>query len=351
VIRHPASIRLRLGTLPALVLLLAACGAPMTGSPADVTPSAPTTGAPTAAPATPSPTPEPTPVDHSAGTGPWIVYQGGFLGGVDLGLVRPDGSDAHRIPGAPADRWHPDWSPDGTMIAYDGGLRDREAISVLALDGSDERVLLGCDAPCVGLGGVAWTPDGTRIGFYHVSEGGPCYLGLLDVATGEVTRVLEQAECEFLETFMRFSPDGRRIVFQREHGYGNMALFTATIDGQDVQQLTAFGLGARPDWSPDGEWIVFQDVEPETHGFPPVSIHRIRADGTGLEQLSDPEDDSKFLYPRWLPDGSGILYSRCITLATCETRVMDPDGSNDRLLFEELGNQTVHIIWQPGQER
>ena len=45
----------------------------------------------------------------------WIVFQGAPLG---LSLIRPDGSGNHVILGPPGDQVHPDWSPDGSQIAY-----------------------------------------------------------------------------------------------------------------------------------------------------------------------------------------------------------------------------------------
>ena len=35
-----------------------------------------------------------------------------------LSLIRPDGSGNHVILGPPGDQVHPDWSPDGSQIAY-----------------------------------------------------------------------------------------------------------------------------------------------------------------------------------------------------------------------------------------
>jgi Tol biopolymer transport system component len=343
--------------LAAAALYLGACSA----APPSVPPlgtASPGTPAPTAEATTPLDTPpattSPAPTASASADAPWIVYQAVFAGGTNLGLIRSDGTDDHPIPGGPANRWHPNWSPDGTRIVYDWNTPDDTAeIAFLSLDGSEEeRSLLSCIAPCLGHGGPAWSPDGATIGFDGAEsstaehEGDLCYLARLDLASGSVARFLEHADCELADSYLQFSPDGQRVVFQRL-GPEGQAIFSATIDGEDERQLTGWGAWARADWSPDGRWIVFQDREPESHPGEVISLYRVRSDGTGMARLTDPGQGYFDVYPRYLPDGNAILFSRCREAEPCETRLIDPDGRSDRILIPAFRFDVVHVVWQP----
>jgi Tol biopolymer transport system component len=298
--------------------------------------------------------PSPDAAVSSAENGPWIVYQAPFETGVDLGLVRPDGTGSHRIPGGPGNRLHPAWSPDGQWIAYDWNLpTDVAEIAILRADGSEERTLLACDGACYGNGGPAFSPDGRLIGFDGAEgptsehQGDLCYLALLDLEGGTATRFLEHPGCEVADSYLRFAPDGERVVFQRD-GQDGMSVFVARTDGSEERQLTDAGMGARPDWSPDGELIVLMDQNScDCPDEPTIRLYTVRPDGSELRPITDPEPGSRDVYPRWLPDGSGILYSHCSADHLCETRVASADGIDDRTLPIPPGRDLVHVDQQP----
>ena len=70
-----------------------------------------------------------------------------------------------------------------------------------------------------------------------------------------------------------WSPDGKQLVFEagtspRGEPANSRALFVVNADGSDLRQLTPWSLdaGERPDWSPDGELILFKAPAKGQHG-------------------------------------------------------------------------------------
>ena len=84
-------------------------------------------------------------------------------------VMNVDGTNQHPLTSdSPAKDQVPDWSPDGTKIAYASGA---SGIWVMNADGSNQHKLTGCVAsdpsPCATGDdfGPVWSPDGTQIAF------------------------------------------------------------------------------------------------------------------------------------------------------------------------------------------
>jgi len=95
------------------------------------------------------------------------------------------------------------------------------------------------------------------------------------------------------------SPDGRKMVLSLQGG-----LWIISSSGGKATKITSWDVEAtQPAWSPDGQWIAFQNYSLQAN----YAIWVIRPDGSGLHALtSGPFDDRE---PSWYPDSSRVIFS------------------------------------------
>src|SRR5262245_3221928 len=153
----------------------------------------------------------------------WIAFQGVPPG---ISLVRADGTGSHVILGPPGQQHYPDWSPDGSEIAY-MQYDPKPAVMITDVRGEGSRPLVV--SPPSDLEGLywespAWSPDGSEIaivGYYgNFTEPPHSLLAVVEVATGKLTRVGELADGR-VHSFPRWSPDGRAIVLNVDRYSGD----------------------------------------------------------------------------------------------------------------------------------
>jgi Tol biopolymer transport system component len=289
----------------------------------------------------------PGPLDIQVRNGP-IVF---VAEDADVHLVEPDGSDHRVLVKSSTDEWHPVWSPDGAWIAFvrllaeggrdpscdtppededaldewarrcEAGLPSTTQIFLIGPDGTGERQLT--DAAPGGLGGLFWSPDGTRIAYADVHGGG---VFVVDVGTGETRQVFSDPAPEI----GGWSPDGQLLLV---HGVivgdvEDRGIFAVAADGSGARRIASDLSGVT--WSPDGARIA--GWRHPTGRAEVTAIVTVTADGTGERVLNDDG-----VWPRWSPDGRSIAYTRLNgrpdgTLR--EAWLMDADGSRQRKLAD-----------------
>ena len=238
---------------------------------------------------------------------------GGFHPEYQLFAMNVDGTERVQLTDLsaafPADVEGPEWSPDGSRIAFDGGADDGHAhIFVVNADGTGLKQITSGDGDEID---ATWSPDGTRLAVEtQRSPSEPTGIAIVEVATGELHMITENP-IGGDDAFPAWSPDGTRIAFTRSRGAQQYpsALFVVGVDGSGLRRLTPRGLNAyRPNWSPDGTSIIFNSNDTPDR-IQKAEIYVIASDGSGLRRLTHEKNASAFR-PTWSPDGEWILFTR-----------------------------------------
>jgi Tol biopolymer transport system component len=241
--------------------------------------------------------------------------------------MRPDGTSPHLFAVGGRRPHHPDWSPDGTHLAYVTDEVDKTSdIWVAALDGSGQRKVIDCVAPCLFAEDPTWSPDGSRLAYWTNGSDSPVQqIRIADVATGATVAVVDAGPLTG-PVNPKFSPDGHHLLFElgTYQPSGNdytlvsseIAIADLTSATPTVTTITHGMLAGYPDWSPDGTEIVFQagNVDSFSYTGPVPELYTIHADGTGLRQITHHRDGDPWpALPDWGVDPASPLLVTAIT--------------------------------------
>jgi len=159
----------------------------------------------------------------------------------------------------------PKWSPDGSKILYRSDVGENNEIFIMNPDGSGQRNLTQHPASDVD---PAWSPDGSQIAFVSDRDGNE-EIYVMNADGSNPHRLTYQVD---KDTYPTWSPDGERIAFysMRE---GNYEIFTMRSDSSELTQLTDhYNFDGFPAWQPTEPDIssISISFEPEESGFLPA---------------------------------------------------------------------------------
>ncbi|MBG0770137.1 MAG: serine/threonine-protein kinase [Anaerolineaceae bacterium] len=175
-------------------------------------------------------------------------------------LVNQDGTNLKALTRAAEGACQPEWSPDGSRLAYISpcrGLKERyDGSSIFVLTLSTGRSDL-ISTLATGDFDPAWSPDGSQLAFTSLQTGKP-QIFIYSFETGQTQNLMNRST---ISRMPAWSPDGSQIVFVAPSPATNQPiLFLVDAAGQGEPQAIlgqAYDRALRPVWSAANNLILF----------------------------------------------------------------------------------------------
>jgi Tol biopolymer transport system component/DNA-binding winged helix-turn-helix (wHTH) protein len=188
------------------------------------------------------------------------------------------------------------WSQDGTRIVYSDSLMGGGSLWEVTLDRPNQPVKLPFGNDAVD---VAVSPAGKRLAIKQIHINTNIWRVDLAQPQAPSQKVVASSRSQ---TAGKYSPDGTQIAFQSNRSGSNDEIWVSDADGSNAVQLSSFGtLGTgTPRWSPDGKLIAFDSrvggeaniYLVDTHGGMPKKL-TVDIRGNNLPSWSH---DGKWIY-------------------------------------------------------
>lgn len=246
----------------------------------------------------------------------------------------------------------PDWAPNGSAIAFTRCPRDPYAcvIYTAAPDGGQLRRLSPCPpggkvpAQCANDSTAQFSPDSKTLVF--TESRGPTKkdpnegdivqhssIAVMNIDGSGRHVAYRGAPYSSDLQYPVFSPDGKRIVFERDNSSFSKpavgkALFVVNDDGTNAHRITPWTErdGDNPDWSPDGRWILYRTHQEDPAAQSQFAI--VHPDGTGARVLTHFPSGTHVTSGSFSPDGTSITFGKGPEGGNIDVFTMSFDGSH-----------------------
>jgi TolB protein len=208
-------------------------------------------------------------------------------GSSQIYTVNADGSNLQMITSMDGNNFHPSWSPDGKRIAilhnYTDSGSDIYLISAFASDSeNDQNYINLTSSDATGIYDYPeWSPDGSRIAYQALWQNNwEIFVMNADGSSKPVQLTQAKKQENDWSVQPAWSPDGKQIAFASNRN-GNWDIYVMNNKGNNVKSLTKDKADdIMPDWSPDGRLIAFSS---NRDGL--LQIYLMESNGKGIKML------------------------------------------------------------------
>lgn len=251
----------------------------------------------------------------------------------ELALIDYDGHNLQNLTSFKSIILSPDWTPNGSTLAFISFQRNRSEIYSLDMNSLKLRALSQAE----GLNtSPAWSPDGKMMAL-TLSKDGNAEIYTFDTEYRQLQRLTNSWA---IDCSPSWSPNGRELVFTSDRP-GNPQIYLMDADGSNLRRLTFQGnYNTSPVWSPKGDKVAFVS---RINGLFQVCTMNVTGDGfTQLTYEGDNED------PSWAPDGLHLAFSSNRT-GSNQLWLMHWNGSGQKAITNLTG--ALMPAWGPFRKK
>lgn len=226
-----------------------------------------------------------------------IVMIGTRSGSKELYICDADGGGLRPITADRSISLAPNWSPDGSRIAYTSFRRGYPDIYLIDLRSNNRTCIANYSG--INMAG-GFSPNGQDLLMVLSKDGNP-EVYAKNLASGRLTRLTNTARAG--EASPSWSPDGSQVVYVSDlAGPGSPQLYVMGLGGTG-RRLTSRGReNVAPDWGPNG-WIVYASRRGGLY-----SVCMINPQTQEDREVSP--GDASYEDPCWVSDGRHVLCTR-----------------------------------------
>jgi len=266
-----------------------------------------------------------------------VYFSSDRSGHKEIWAMDYDGSNQHQLTHLSSIALAPRISPDGSRIAFSALTKTGWEIMMYSLD-------LNRLVNFPHFGGTnlspAWSADGLRLALSSSRSGEP-EIYVADASGGNLRRMTTDKGPDVSPTWNRKTNGQIAFVSGRT---GLPQIYTMEADGTNQQRMTDQGYAVSPNWSPNGQFLVFAWVRKYGPGEPGASDLYLM-DTASKQWVQLTHDGGRNDFPSWSPDGRHIVFQSNRS-GTLQIWSMLADGTKVQQLTFTGHNEGPNWSWK-----